>query len=159
MNDKVKTIFDKSNTMRVAHGVPAFIYDDRLEQSAQSHADQLAAGRARPHDQLYERIKSSGFPISSDCQISRREMQANYSEGIVDQSDAPGTQSPVYLTGNDPNEGHYRDFFDPKITHIGIGIGLGARMNYVVWDYGIVCGGDDNEPKINPAWINGLIKQ
>ena len=158
MNEQVKVIFDKSNEMRVAKGLPAFLYDDRLEKCAQGHADDLAAGRARPHDHLMERFNSCGFPISSKCQITRRSMQANYTEGIVDQPDSPSEKSPEYLTGSGPGEGHYDDFYDPKITHIGIGIGLGARMNYVVLDYGIICDGDD-EPKIDPSWINGLIKQ
>ena len=158
MNEQVKVIFDKSNEMRVAKGLPAFLYDDRLEKSAQTHADALAAGHARPHDNLMGRIKDSGFPLSDKCRISRREMQANYTEGIVDQPDAPSEKSPEYLTSSGPGEGHYDDFYDKKITHIGIGIGLGNRMNHVVWDYGLICDGDD-EPKIDPSWINGLIKQ
>lgn len=157
LNQLTQSILDKCNEMRVSKGVSAFLYDNRLEQSAQSHADQLAAGRARPHDNLMGRIKDSGFPVSSDCQISRRSMQANYTEGIVDQPDEPSEKSPGYLTSSGPGEGHYDDFYDRKITHIGIGIGLGARMNYVVFDYGLICDGD--EPKIDPLWINGLIKK
>lgn len=156
MDSTIKTIFDSSNKMRVAKGLAAFIWDDRLASSAQGHATDLANGRARPHDNLMGRIKDSGFPISDKCRISRRAMQANYSEGIVEQPDEPGEKSPEYLTSSGPGEGHYMDFYDKKITHVGIGVGLGSRMNHVVLDYGLICDGDD-VPNIPDAWINGLI--
>jgi uncharacterized protein YkwD len=143
-------LLKKCNEMRAAKNLSPFKYDARLAEAAQTHADDLAAGRARPHDRLMERIKNSGFPVSmSDCLISRRAMQANFSEGILDAPPSLGIdeKSPEYLTSSGPGEGHYDDFFDPKINHVGIGVSYSTRMDYMVLDYGRIC---QEEPEPTP---------
>jgi uncharacterized protein YkwD len=133
-----KQLLDKSNQMRDAKSVPKFTYDSRLEKSAQKHADDLVSGHARPHDQLEWRIHTfAGFP-DEPCHVSRRSMPANYTEGIENQSWPIDEKSVEGLVAAGPGEGHYEDFFDAKITHIGIGVGAG-RSNHMVIDYGVIC--------------------
>jgi hypothetical protein len=131
--------------MRRAKGLNLFTYDARLESAASEHATALANGKARPHDQLQQRIQKYNFPTYFDrCLISRRGIQANYSEGIVDVPPSLDIfKSLDFLTSSNPGEAHYDDFFDKVITHIGIGIGESAHMNYIVLDYGRLC---DKEP-------------
>jgi hypothetical protein len=76
-------------------------------------------------------------------------MDANYTEGIVDQPDDVGDISLEALTHFGPGEGHYDDFYDPKINCIGIGIGLdgiGYMKNHLVLDYGVLCKLPEPEP-------------
>jgi hypothetical protein len=131
--------------MRAAKGLNPFAYDQRLESSAQTHAADLAAGRAAPHENLLGRLQASGFPVSNACAISRRSMAANYTEGIVNQPDAVSPDSLQVLVDSGPGEAHYDDFYDPKITRVGVGVGAGGTgylKNHLVLDYGIVC--DEN---------------
>ncbi len=162
-----------ANEMRKAKGVPPFTYDARLEKAAQTHADDLAAGRARPHDRLEWRIRTLGGWPDGPCHMSRRGMPANYSEGIVNQGWAIDEKSLDYLVGAGPGEGHYDDFFDPHVTHVGIGVGGSAARaasphqsrsaanwpagyatdalasgNHLVLDYGVVC---DFKPEPDPS--------
>lgn len=140
-----KNIFVEANRMREEKGCKSFSYDDRLEKAAQVHATRLAEGKDRGHERLKERLGEAGFPVSLDCKISRRSMPVNYTEGITSQSDEVTPESLKILTSSGPGEAHYDDFYDPKITKIGIGVGLkglGRMGNHMVIDYGIVCGGE-----------------
>lgn len=134
--------------MRENKKVPLFKYDARLEVAAQTHANDLQKGAA-PHSRLQERIKNSGFPISyTDCLISRRAMQANYTEGIVwtPKGVPVDEKSMEYLTSSGEGEAHHDDFFDKKITHVGIGV-IDDDIKVVVLDYGRICG---VQPQPNP---------
>ena len=151
-SEVAKQLFDQANAMRKAKGLNAFTYDLRLEKAAQKHADDLGAGRARPHDGLRERIyELGGFP-DEPCYMTRAGMQANYSEGIENQPSAiPLDQALPFLVNSGPGEAHYDDFFDPKVTHVGIGVvrdGIGYYNVRVVLDYGIIC---NFKPEPEPA--------
>jgi hypothetical protein len=129
-----------ANAMRSARGLPAFAWDGRLAASARGHALDLAAGRARPHDGLAGRIAASGFPVSSACRVSRPTMPVNYTEGIEWGSQPASAASLAALVAAGPGEGHYDDFYDPKIALVGIGVASGGGATYTVLDYGIDCG-------------------
>lgn len=134
-----ESILVEANVMRAKKDCRPFLRDERLEKAAQEHANDLAAGRARPHDGMEERIRRAGFPVSYDsCKISRKGMGANYTEGIVNGSDEVSPKYLEYLTSSGPGEGHYDDFYDPKITRVGIGVASG----HLVLDYGIDCEAD-----------------
>jgi hypothetical protein len=141
-------LFAEANRMRAAKGRRPFAYDRRLEASAQAHAARLARGLDRGHERLRERLQEAGFPVSSSCRVSRRSMAANYTEGILDQPFEVVPGSLAGLVGGGPGEGHYEDFFDPKITRVGIGVGMGGvgyTKNHIVLDYGIICDEDARE--------------
>jgi uncharacterized protein YkwD len=151
-NNSIKELFDQANEMRAAKKVPPFTYDERLEKAAQKHADDLGTGAARPHAQLEWRIHTyAGFP-DEPCHMSRVGMPANYSEGIQMQPSAiPLDQALPFLVNSGPGEGHYDDFFDPKVTHVGIGMVQDANGYYniqIVLDYGILC---NFKPEPTPA--------
>lgn len=129
-------IFERANEMREAKGCRPFIRDARLDKAAQKHADDMSAGRARPHDELRWRIyEYAGFP-EEPCHISRKAMMANYTEGIVGAGDSVGPDTLKILTHFGPGEGHYDDFYDPKIQYVGIGV---SDKNHLVLDYGVLC--------------------
>jgi hypothetical protein len=148
--DLVRAIFERANQMRQKKGLPPFRRDPRLDRAAQAHADDLAAGRAHAHDQLEYRVHTlGGFP-DEPCHVSRASMAANYTEGIVDQPDDVGPMSLDVLTHFGPGEGHYDDFYDPKINCVGVGIGLdghGYMKNHLVLDYGVLCKLPDPGPE------------
>jgi hypothetical protein len=138
--------------MRAAKNLPPFTYDARLEKAAQTHADELGKGTASPHARLEWRIHTlGGFPNES-CHMSRRGMDANYSEGIENQPDVMKIEEGLpALVSAGPGEGHYDDFYDPKVTHVGIGVvqgGTGYYSTHIVLDYGIIC---NFKPEPEPA--------
>lgn len=142
--DLREAIFARANVLRQAKGVRPFILDDRLAASAQSHADDLVTKNVQPHEGMVRRLKAAGWPFGT-CTITRRSMQANYTEGVTGQSDAVTAASVEILLAPGPRDAHYQDFYDPKITRVGVGVGQGGRgpfPNHVVLDYGIDCDKD-----------------
>lgn len=135
----------KANEMRAEKSLNPFKWDDRLAKAAQEHADLLAAGRAHPHQDLEGRITRAGWKIDNwNCLVSRRSMQANYTEGVVEGSMPLSTDFLGYLVSSGPGEPHYDDFYDPLINHVGVGFASG-NLNWVVLDYGRICQ-EDPEP-------------
>lgn len=153
MDTQIQAFFDQANKMREEKQVPKFRYDVRLEKSAQKHATDLGAGTAQPHDQLQWRIYTyGGFP-NEPCHVSRPGMAANYSEGIVNMPSMMTLEEGLpSLVSSGRGEAHYDDFFDPKITHVGIGYVQGGKGYYstrIVVDYGVLCH-PDPEPTPTP---------
>lgn len=123
----------EANKMRIEKGLPPFGYDDRLEKSAQKHADQLPV--VAPHSQLRERLIEAGWPADEGPpHMSRADMACNYSEGILEYFQSPVTTDGLhYLVSSGPGEAHYDDFFDPHVNLIGVGI----NGPHLVIDYGV----------------------
>ncbi len=137
---------EHANQMRADKKRPLFQYDSRLEQAAQDHADRLAAGRERPHARLQKRIDASGFPQDPKCLISRRSMQASYTEGVAWASYDVDLTFLDNLVSAGPGEGHYDDFFDPLINRVG----FGTAGKWLVVDYGRDCSATPPAPLPKP---------
>ena len=142
-------LFDHANSIRKSKGLDPFVYDSRLETSAQIHATALSNGSASPHQGYPTRLYQAGFPQETDCYITR--FQCNVTEGIVQTPLDLAADTVEVLLSSGPGEAHYDDFCDPKINRVGIGTGNRTSSRYwnvVELDYGRICG---EEPTPTPV--------
>lgn len=106
------------NSRRAERGAGPLQLDPGLCAAAAVLAPGLADGTKQPHDGFPDRVRLRGWPYE-DKGIRNRGF-GNVSEGNSEGGMTPEEAVLILDNSPDPNEGHRRDFEDPRMTHVGI---------------------------------------
>jgi uncharacterized protein YkwD len=116
------------NEVRAQHGLPAFTYDQTLEQAAQAHANDCAQRGWCSH------TGSDG--TNSKARILRAGYDASGWAECWAQTQAPQRAVDIWMDETPPNDPHRRTLLSDWLSEVGIGISEADWGYYIIADFG-----------------------
>jgi uncharacterized protein YkwD len=116
------------NQVRSEHGLPPFRYDQRLEQAAQTHANDCARRGWCSH------TGSDGAGIKT--RIVRAGYEASGWAECWAQTQTPQRAVEVWMDETPPNDPHRRTLLSDWVTEIGLGVSEADWGRYIIADFG-----------------------
>ncbi len=124
-------LIDAVNSLRAAHGLPAYTVNSILMSTAQGQADYMASTGTITHTgpggaSVTQRLLAAGYPLAGDLSLG-----GFRSENIVGSPGMTPQQAVDAWTGDAP---HLNTMLSSDLTEIGAGFASADGVNYFVID-------------------------